>query len=158
MFVESRQIKTVDKKPPKVQALQGPAILTGAFSNALTAVSLEFKNCYDYTLTSGRKLHRRPVLIVDYALKEEAAKHDKNCPGPELNHGRAYINAQTMQVVRLEQTTPHCEIAAGIYGDWTWTIDYDTDAEWYFTATYRDYHELTVTSRILPGVNYNPKQ
>ena len=181
MFLESRQIKTVDKKPPKVQALQGPAILTGAFSNALTAVSLEFKNCYDYTLTSGRKLHRRPVLIVDYTLKKEAAQSDKNCPGPELNHGRAYVNTQTMQIVRLEQTTPHSEISSGIYGEWTWTIDYDQvilnnnlfwmpkkitstaksdalNAEWFFTATYRNYHELTVTSRILPSINYDPKQ
>lgn len=181
MFVETRQIKTVNKKPPKDQTLQGPAILVGAFSNALTAVSLEFKNCYDYTLTSGRKLHRRPVLIVDYTLKQEAAQSDKSCPGPEMNHGRASIDTQTMQVVRLEQTTPHSEISNGIYVDWTWTIDYDKvtlnnnlfwlpkkitstaksdalNAEWYFTATYRDYHELTVTSRILPGANYNPKQ
>lgn len=181
IFIESRQIKTVNKKPPKDQTLQGPAILVGAFSNALTAVSLEFKSCYDYTLTSGKKLHRRPVLIVDYTLREEAARRDKNCPGPEMNYGRAYIDSQTMQLARLEQTTPHSEITTGVYGQWTWTIDYDRvtlnntlfwmpkkitstaksealNAEWEFTATYRNYHELTVTSRILPSVDYDPKQ
>ncbi|HZY72928.1 MAG TPA: hypothetical protein VFE22_07475 [Edaphobacter sp.] len=181
MFIESRQIRTVNKKPAKNQALQGPAILVGAFSNALTAVSLEFRNCYDYMLTSGRKLHRRPVLIVDYTLKKEAARDDKNCPGPEMNSGRAYIDSQTMKVVRLEQTTPHSEITTGIYGEWTWTIDYDQvalnndlfwmpkkitstaksdalDTEWFFVATYRNYHEMTVTSRVLPGVGYNPKE
>jgi hypothetical protein len=181
MFVESRQIKTVNKKPAKDQTLQGPAIFAGAFSNAMTAVSLEFKSCYDYKLVPHGKLHRHPVLIVDYTLKEEAARSDKKCPGPEINYGRAYIDPQIMQVVRLEQTTPHSEIATGIYGEWTWTIDYDKvalnnnlfwmpkkitstaksdalTAEWYFTATYRNYHEMTVTSRILPDVDYDPKK
>ena len=181
MFIESRQINSVDKKPAKDQILKGPSILVGAFSNSLVMVSLEFKKCYDYKLVSHKKLHHLPVFIVDYTLKKEAAKSDKSCPGPEINYGRAYIDPQTMQIVRLEQKAPHIEVSPGVDAEWTWTIEYGQvslnnesfsmpkkitstakadaiNAEWLFVATYRNYHELTVTSRILPGVNYKPKK
>lgn len=178
-FIESREIKTVDKKPAKKQGLSGPAIFAGAFSNALQVVSLELRDCYDYHLVPHQHLHRRPVLVIDYALKDTSI-NNQACPGPEMNSGRAFIDPQTMEIVRLEQRTPDHEINPGIYGPWTWSIDYaevifndkpfwmpktvtssatakDSRLEWTFVATYRNYHKLIVTSRILPDVNYNPK-
>lgn len=179
-FVESREIKTVDKKPAKKQGLSGPAIFAGAFSNALQVVSLELGDCYNYHLVSHQHLHRHPVLVVDYALKNTAV-NDQTCPGPEMHSGRAFIDPQTMEIIRLEQRTPDHEINPEVYGLWTWSIDYgevifndklfwmpktvtsnatakDSRFEWTFVATYRNYHKLTVTSRILPDVTYNPKQ
>lgn len=179
-FVESREIKTVDKKPAKKQGLSGPAIFAGAFSNALQVVSLDLKDCYNYHLIPHQHLHRHPVLVIAYALKDTAIS-DQACPGPEPHGGRAFIDPQTMEIVRLEQRTPDHEINPGVYGPWTWSIDYaevifndtpfwmpktvtsiattkDSKFEWTFVATYRDYHKLTVTSRILPDVDDNPKQ
>jgi len=178
-FIESREIKTVDKKPAKKQGLSGPAIFAGAFSNALQVVSLELSRCYNYHLVPHQRLHRRPVLVIDYALKDTAI-NDQACPGPEPHSGRAFIDPQTMEIVRMEQRTPNHEINPGVYGPWVWSIDYaevifndtpfwmpktvtstatakDSRFEWTFVATYRDYHKLTVTSRILPEVDYNPK-
>lgn len=180
LFLESRQIKTVDKRPAQDQTLTGPAIFSGAFSNALRTVSLEFQSCYDYKLILHKRLHGLAVVVVDYRLKE-SMRSNMNCPGPETNYGRAFVDPQTMRIVRLEQETPHHEINSGVYGPWRWSIDYAqvilnnktfwmpkkitskasspaVATDWLFTATYRNYHELTVTSRILPGVNYDPKQ
>lgn len=177
-FIESREIKTVDKKPAKKQGLSGPAILAGAFSNALEVVSIELSHCYDYRLLPHQHLHRHPVLVIDYALKASTVD-DQTCPGPEMQSGRAFIDPQTMEVVRLEQRMPHHEIVPGVYGPWIWSIDYARaifndnpfwmpkaitsiatakTSEWSFVATYSNYHKLTVTSRILPDVNYDPKQ
>jgi hypothetical protein len=178
-FIESREIKTVDKKPAKKQDLSGPAIFAGAFSNALQVVSLDLRDCYNYHLVPHQRLHRHPVLVIDYALKDTAIS-DQACPGPEMHSGRAFIDPQTMEIVRIEQRTPDHEINPGVYGPWTWSIDYaevifndkpfwmpktvssiatakDSRFEWTFVATYRNYHKLTVTSRILPDVDYNPK-
>ncbi len=179
-FIESREIKTVDKKPAKKQGLSGPAIFAGAFSNALQVVSLELGDCYNYHLVPHQRLHRHPILVVDYALKSTAIDNQA-CPGPEMHRGRAFIDPQTMEIVRLEQRTPDHEINPGVYGPWTWSIDYDevifndkpfwmpkivtsiatakdSRFEWTFVATYRNYHKLTVTSHILPDVDYNQKQ
>jgi hypothetical protein len=179
-FTESREIKAVNKKPTQDQSLSGPAIFTGAFSDALNVVSLQLQRCYDYHLVPHQKLHHDDALVIDYALKETVID-DKACPGPERHSGKVFIDPQTMQVVRLEMRTPNHESTSGALELWTWSIDYSPVAfnnnsfwmpktitstatansqniDWSFVATYRNYHKLTVTSRILPDVNYDSKQ
>jgi len=179
-FTESREIKAVNKKPPQDQSLSGPAIFTGAFSDALNVVSLQFQRCYDYRLIPNQKLHHDDALVIDYALKDTVID-DKACPGPERHSGKVFIDPQTMQVVRLEMRTPNHESTSGALELWSWSIDYAPVAfnnnsfwmpktitstatansekiDWSFVATYSNYHKLTVTSRILPNVDYNPKQ
>ncbi len=177
---ESREIKTVNKVPTHTETLRGPVIFAGAFSNALNVVSLDLKGCYEYRLIPNGLLNHAPALVIDYSLKETVV-NDKICPGSEQHNGRAFIDPQTMQIVRLEMRTPEHQISAGTFGPWFWSIDYapvvfdnksfwmpetitskavaqSQNIDWSFVATYRNYHELNVTSRILPEVDLNPKQ
>lgn len=177
---ESREIKLINKKPETAQTLKGPAIFTGAFSDALDILSLDRKRCYDYHLGPSQRVHHKVLLVIDYTLKDTAID-DQSCPGPERHNGAAFIDPENMQVMRLEMHTPNHKISPGTYASWTWSIDYapvvfDNEPfwmpttitsraegitqrqDWSFVATYRNYHKLTVTSKILPDVDYNPKQ
>ncbi|MCU1225622.1 MAG: hypothetical protein JWQ42_3715 [Edaphobacter sp.] len=179
-LTEAREIKSVNNKPTQGEAISGPAIFVGAFSNALTLVSLDLIHCYDYHVTPRQHLRRAPALVIEYSLKPSLVS-DSSCPGPEIQIGRAYIDPQTFQILRIEMRTPNHEINSGIYGPWIWSIDYGPVAfdgktfwmpkiitskatskslktEWSFVATYRNYHKLTVTSRILPSPIDNPIQ
>lgn len=179
-FNESREVEKVNGKPPHSDSLKGPIILAGAFSNALEVVSLDFKRCYDYHLIPDQRFHHVPALAIDYSLKDNAVE-DKACPGPEKNSGRAFIDPQTMQVIHLEMKIPRHETKDGLFEIWTWSIDYapvvfDNQSfwmpttvnsklvetaqrtDWEFVATYSNYHELNVTSKVLPGFTPVPNQ
>jgi hypothetical protein len=168
-LAESREIKTVDHKPSKdAQILKGPAIFSGAFSNATAIVTFDEKACYTYHLTTSLSDHR---YVIEYATKA-AKDRDKHCLMQESSTGRAFIDPLTMQIERIECRTPNHPLP-GTRALWTWSIDYgkvllngktfwlpkkitaevagySTPVEWSFDATYRNYHELTVTSRIVP--------
>lgn len=168
-LAESREIKTVNHKPSKdAQILKGPAIFSGAFSDASAIVTFDEKGCYTYHLTTSRSDHR---YIVEYATKAEKDR-DKHCLKQESSTGRAFIDPLTMQIEHIDYRTPNHQLPDTL-ALWTWSIDYgkvllngktfwlpkkvtaevadySTPIEWSFDATYSNYHELTVTSRIVP--------
>lgn len=171
-LLESREIRTINSKPVKgVEALNGPAIFIGAFSIASAIVAFDEKACFTYHLTKPLFGHN---YIIEYATKKPEDQA-KGCTMTEPSSGRAFINPKTMQIVRIECRTPNHPLP-GSTGLWTWSIDYGkvvlngktfwlpkkitTEAtsygrrpiEWSFDAIYSNYHELTVTSRILPSI------
>jgi hypothetical protein len=173
-FSESREVKTVNKHAAKGDELQGPAIFSGAFSTASAVVSLEMSRCFDYTLQPPSQLNKTPALVVDYSLKPEMLQDD-SCPGPEKQTGRAWIDPVSFHPLRVEMVIPNHIDNNGTRTLWRWAVDYapvafdskqfwvprtitsnamsnDASAEWAFTATYTNYHKLTVSSRIIDDV------
>lgn len=169
LLTESREIKSVDNKPAKAgQVLKGPAIFAGAFSSATAIVTFDEKSCFTYRLTPIRPGH---PYVIEFATR--AAKDlDKDCLMREQSTGRAFVDPQTMQIERIECRTPNHPLP-GTRALWTWSIDYgkvllggntfwlpkkittevaaySAPVKWSFDASYRNYHELTVTSRIVP--------
>ena len=180
-LVETRDIKDGQARG-NGQSLSGPSIVNGIFSSGTSDLSLDLKRCYDYRLETNRQLHRKAVLIVNYTGKTMPPT-DAECPVTEPVNGRAFIDPSTMQVVRAEQTLPKHELNPGIRGSWTWSVDYTPvtlnnkifwlpetitsesstidsgGIQWSFVATYRNYHLLTVSSKILPsGDSIEPKE
>jgi hypothetical protein len=178
IFTESREVKLVNKKPAKGEDLRGPAIFGGAFSSGITVVSLEMSRCFDYTLQPQGELDKAPALIVDYAFIPDML-NDDGCPGPEKESGRAYIDPVNFRLLRVEATIPRHKDNNGLTVLWRWSIDYapvtfdnkqfwmpktitsradafDASAIWNFTATYTNYHKLSVSSHIVTDTNANP--
>lgn len=176
-LIESREIKTVNGKPAKEsQALRGPALLSGAFNIATAMIAYDEKPCFTYRLTEPSKHHQ---YIIEYATKNPK-QQDKRCSVTEPTSGRAFVDPETMQITRIEARIPHHPMPGSITGLWTWSVDYGkvvlngktfwlpknissfatsdqplqwkgpSALQWSFDATYSNYHELTVTSRILP--------
>lgn len=178
-FTESREIKFVNKKPEKGGDIQGPAIFSGAFSTGTGVVSLEMSRCYDYTLEPPAMLDKRPAILISYAFKPEML-NDGSCPGPEKQSGRAWIDPSNFHTLRVEMAVPSHRDNNGVLMLWTWSVDYapatfddrqfwvprtitslaeanDGSAIWAFTASYSNYHKLTVKSRIITDVGGNPR-
>ncbi len=169
-LAESREIKAINGAPVNgVQTLSGPVIFSGAFSIATALITFDQKACFNYHLTS-QLFDRR--YIIEFATKAPKDR-DKRCFTMEPSTGRAFIDPQTMQIERIECRTPNHPMMPGTLTLWTWSInfskvilngkifwlpqrvtaksmDYNAPVEWSFDATYRNYHELTVTSRIVP--------
>ena len=171
---ESRDIKTINNQPaPSGHALTGPSI-SGAFSDALARVNSDSKSCFNYRLD-----HHGHKIVIDYSPRQppeqqsqEQQPHPEACSA-EPNSGRAFIDPQTLHIIRIENRTPDHPLP-GSRGLWTWTIDFtqvDLDGQifwlprtisstaaadnlpivWSFTANYSNCHKLTVTSHILPA-------
>ena len=177
-FGETREVKRVNGAPASGGPIRGPAIFTGAFSAALSVVSLEMSRCYNYTLEPPGQLGMTPALAISYATKPWALS-DKFCPGPERESGRAWIDPVTFHLLRIVMRTPNHRMDPSTLALWTWSVDYapvtfdakqfwmpktistkakanDIPVDWSFTATYSNYHKLTVTSHIITDVDDNP--
>jgi hypothetical protein len=168
-LVESREIKAINGTPAQgVQTLGGPVIFSGAFSIATALVTFDQKACFNYRLTSQLFDHR---YIIEFATKAPKDR-DPRCFTMEPSTGRAFVNPKTMQIERIECRTPNHSMPDAITL-WTWSIDfgkvllnnkifwlprkvdtksvdYNAPIEWSFNAAYSNYHEVTVTSRIIP--------
>ena len=183
-FTESREVKQVNKKPASGDQVRGPAIFTGGFSTAAGMVSLEMSRCFDYTVQQPGEpgkdsTVKTPAIIIDYAFKPDMLTDD-GCPGPEKQSGRAWIDPVTFHPLRVECSVPSHLDNNGLRVLWTWSVDYapvsidgrqfwmphaitsrsdanDASGTWLFTATYTNYHKLTVTSHIVTGDPSSPK-
>jgi hypothetical protein len=168
-LVESREIKAINGTPAQgVQTLSGPVTFSGAFSIATALITFDQKACFTYRLTSQIFDHR---YIIEFATKP-LKDRDQRCFTMEPSTGRAFVNPQTMQIERIECRTPNHSMPGAITM-WTWSIDfgkvllngktfwlprkiatksvdYNAPVEWSFNAAYSNYHEVTVTSRIIP--------
>jgi hypothetical protein len=178
---ESREVKTVNGKPATSQDIGGPSVLSGAFEGGLAVVSLSQKACMNYTLERIKRNDPKAPYIVRFSSML-TPQNSAGCLLQEEGKGRVFIDPGTMQITRMELTTPHHTIAPESYysskvvGEWVISVDYApvvldgqsfwmpatiasraTSAKgtyhattWSFRATYRNFHKLEVSSRIVP--------
>jgi hypothetical protein len=177
---ESREVKRVNGAPAIGGNIQGPAIFTGAFSGALSVVSIEMSRCYDYALEPMGQLDTVPVIAISYVTKPKAGSNPF-CPGPEKESGRAWIDPVTFHLLRVEMRTPNHKMDPTTAAMWTWAVDYapitfdnklfwmpktistraranDIPVVWSFCASYGNYHKLNVTSHIITDTEPAPLQ
>jgi hypothetical protein len=128
-LVESRDIKSVNGRAPSSEDLKGPSLLTGAFEGGFDVVSLNQKACMSYELERAGKNGASEPYIVRFKTSLNA-KNASNCLLQEKSKGRVVIDPVSMQITRMELTTPHHTIFPGtwfdapVVGEWTLTIDY----------------------------------
>jgi hypothetical protein len=125
-FVESRERKPVNSAPSTSPSGDAPAAIDGIFEGALAVVSASQQACMRYDL-------RKPkdgALIIDFNTNDKPPR-PKDCLLQEKAHGRAYIDAATLQIRRLELTAPRHAIrddqhrwAEPIKGEWVISVDY----------------------------------
>lgn len=128
-LVESREIKTVNGKPPASQDIKGPTLLSGAFEGGLAVVSLSQKTCMKYTLQPINSKRATEPYVVRFrtALTRQ---NIADCLLQEKSTGRVFIDPASMQITRLELTTPRHTIIPGnayepaVVGKRTLTVDY----------------------------------
>lgn len=177
-LVESREIKAVNGKPPTSQTIRGPSLVSGVFEGGLAVVSLNQRACMKYELQPIHADSPGEPYVIRFSTLRGLQNHP-DCLLHEKSSGRVMIDPASMQIKRLELTTPHHLIVPGnqygwpVVGKWFVTIEYapvvlggdmfwtpsmitsqDTSTEgtkWSFQATYTNYHRLEVKSRILPG-------
>ncbi len=181
-LVESREIQNVDGKPAASQHLNVPSLPSGAFEGGLAVVSHDQSACMNYALQRIKRDRPAEPYVVRFATNL-TPQNSANCLLQENSKGRVFINPASLQITRLELTTPrHLIIPANsstspIIGRRVLSVDYapvllggetfwmpstitmsNTSGSgtfhmmlWSFRATYRNYHRLEVTSRILPG-------
>jgi hypothetical protein len=158
----------------------GPAVFTGAFSYAPTFLLPQFKDCYGYKLLPSRRIDHAEVQVIEYVLNPRSTG-GSSCPLHEQIKGRAFIDPQSMQLVKIEEQRPHHALTKDFAVGWEWSIEYvrveiadkpfwlpkainstasynaGRAAEWTFTATYRNFHLTSVTSTIVPTPADSPK-
>jgi hypothetical protein len=183
---ESREVKTVNGLPAKSQEMGGPSIVHGAFEGGLAVVSLSQQSCMNYTLERMKRNDAQAPIVVRFA-SVLTPENTGGCLLQENGRGQVFIDRATMQITRMELTTPHHTIIPGdkmgygasgaMVGEWVLSVDYAPvvldgrsfwmpatitsrttsgrgtyySTVWTFKASYRNFHKLEVTSRILPG-------
>lgn len=169
-LVESREIKAVNHKRPKSDNITGPAVFRGAFTNGVRIVSTDFASCYIFDRVADEKVGGKMAIVLNYTAPTENLLQ-RGCP--EIRLGKVFIDPTTFHLLRVEARIPDHEITRGVFGLWTWSIDYtpvalggktfwmpktieseaipkDRLVAWSFVATYSHYHKLQVTSHIVP--------
>lgn len=111
-LVESRQIMKVDGKPAIEQQMNVPVLLEGAFEGGLAVVSSTQTACMDYDLQPRHKKNPGEPYIVRFATSL-TPHNPADCLLEEKSKGRAFIDPMSMQITRLELTTPHHTIIPG---------------------------------------------
>jgi hypothetical protein len=111
-LVESREIKSFDGKPATAQKMDGPAVLSGIFEGGLAVASVEQTKCMNYSLQRINRKRPSEPYVVRFATVL-TAQNRGDCFLQEESKGRVFIDPATMQVRRLEITTPHHVIEDG---------------------------------------------
>jgi hypothetical protein len=181
-FAESREVQSVDGKPPAAQNVYAPTTLSGAFEGGLAVVSRSQSACMRYALQRPKEDRPHDPYVVRFTTVL-TPQNTANCLLQENSKGEVLIDPESVQITHLEITTPrHIIIPGGpfrspVVGKRVITADYSPVLlggetfwmpsaismrnisgsgtfhmmVWSFQATYRNYHLLEVTSRILPG-------
>lgn len=179
-LVESREVKNVNNKPATSQDIDGPTLLSGAFEGGLAVVTLNQTACMNYALQRINRNRPAEAYIVRFATVL-TPQNTARCLLQENSKGRVFIDPASMQITHLEIATPRHIVILGnsssVIGKRDLTVDYAPvllggktfwmpsaitmriisgsgtfhPIVWSFGATYRNYHKLEVTSRIVPG-------
>jgi hypothetical protein len=127
---ESREVKTVNGRPATTQEIGGPSIVHGAFEGGLAVVSLSQQACMNYTLERMKRNDAQGTIIVRFA-SVLTPENTGGCLLQENGRGQVFIDRATMQITRMELTTPHHTIIPGdemgygaIAGEWVLSVDY----------------------------------
>ncbi len=132
---ETRQVISVDHQPATPQqALAAPSMVIGAFDYAPKVLVAGVAPCFDYKLRPSRRWQGRTVVVLEYSSAQPAQMAHVGCRNDEPNSGRVLIDAESMQVVRIEQTRPkhspeintllNLSLPPEANGIWKWSIDY----------------------------------
>jgi hypothetical protein len=105
-LVESREIQLVDGKPATSQAHYDPTVLNGAFEGGLAVISRSQTACMSYSLQRTKKDPLGEPYVVRFATML-TPQNSAGCLLQENSSGRAFIDPVSLQVTRLELTTPH---------------------------------------------------
>jgi hypothetical protein len=175
-LVESREIKAVNHKPAKGENITGPAVFRGAFTNGVLLVSPVFTPCFEFQRGPEVRVGGVDAIVLDFKATAETLL-DRSCP--KVGEGRVFIDPQSFHILRVEARVSDHEIMPGVFGLWTWSINYapvtldgktfwmpktiesqaiptDHHAAWSFVAKYSNYHKLEVNSRIITDINNPP--
>ncbi|HWB32923.1 MAG TPA: hypothetical protein VG714_07110 [Acidobacteriaceae bacterium] len=174
-LAESREIKIIDGRPANGRDIDAPTMISGAFSGGLALVSKDEQACMSYQLEPIKR--RRPIIVRFASLP--ADRRPATCIIQEDGSGRVLIDPASMQIQRIEIKIPHHvmypQFTSGGTGPrtitkWEVQVDYspvhldnrifwlprtidstssNSQVEWTFRASYRNYHMLEVTSRII---------
>ena len=139
-LAESREIKKVDGKPPTLQSMKAPSLLSGAFEGGFAVVSLEQRACMKYTLERVHANRPNEPYVVSFATTLTPQNY-AGCLLQEKSKGRVVIDPASMEITRLEMTTPRHVIvprnpyAPAVIGKRVVTVDYapvvlDGDTFW----------------------------
>jgi hypothetical protein len=120
-LTESREIKAVNHKRPKSDTITGPAVFRGAFTNGVRIVSPDFAGCYTFDRLADEKVGGKMAIVLSYSAPTEALLQ-RGCP--EIRQGKVFIDPATSHLLRVEARIPDHEITRGVFGLWTWSIDY----------------------------------
>lgn len=180
-FVESRRIKTVDGRTATSQHIDGPAMLSGVFEGGFAVVSREQAGCMSYKLQSLDTSSQKAQYIVRFStvptlqksadcfLQEESEGRAFIDPASMQITRLEIITPRHIIVQRSafrsaitgkrKLTIDYAPVSLG--GETFWMPSIITMRTtsgfgfrriiWSFRATYRNYHRLEVTTRILPG-------
>ncbi len=128
-LAESREIKTVNGKPPTSQKIDGPTMLNGAFEGGLAVVSLKQSACMNYSLQRIHKDRPTDPYIIRFST-DLNPQNRADCLLQEKSSGRILIDPASMQITHLELTSPHHTIIHGnfytspVTGKRVITVDY----------------------------------
>lgn len=177
---ESHEIRSVNGEPARSQQMKGPVLLSGAFEGGLAVVSLSQAACMSYRLRRMSGEGGTEAYMIRFAtvltprnkagclLQEESKGRAVIDPASmqvthlEIVTPRHTIvegNAWTSPVVgRRQLTVDYAPVLLG--GETFWmpaTITMRATSGfgfhqivWSYRATYRNYHRLEVTTRMLP--------
>ncbi|MGA7156252.1 MAG: hypothetical protein WBY53_05375 [Acidobacteriaceae bacterium] len=126
-LVESREIQRVDGRAAASQTMGGPTMLSGAFEGGLAVVSQNQMGCMKYALQKAKK--GRWDLVVRFAT-ELTPQNAEGCLLQEKSSGEVEIDPASMQIRRLEITTPRhvmedgSEYASAVVGRREITVEY----------------------------------
>jgi hypothetical protein len=126
---ESREIKSIDGKPPRSQQMDGPALLMGLFEGGLAIVSVNQEACMHYTLQRANANHPAEPYIIRFATVLPP-QTGADCLLHEQSKGRVFIDPVSTEVTRLEIATPRHVIVEGnastprLVGKRELTVDY----------------------------------
>jgi len=127
---ESREVKTVNGQPAKSQEMDVPSIVHGAFEGGLAVVSLGQQSCMNYTLERMKRNDAGAPIVVRFA-SVLTPENKGGCLLQENGRGQVYIDRASMQITRMELTTPHHTIIPGdkvgygaMVGEWVLSVDY----------------------------------
>jgi hypothetical protein len=114
-FIESREIAAINgKKVSRAHNLKGPYIYLGGFSNLLIfTFGPKYTERHDYKIASTEIIDGRKLLALEFCTKEGQTElsqefwhggpfSSKRRSLPSRDIGKAWIDAESMQVVRLE--------------------------------------------------------
>jgi hypothetical protein len=107
---ESREVKTVNGRPATKEKIDGPSIVDGAFEGGLDVVSLNQTACMNYTLERINRNRPSEPIVVRFA-SVLTPENKGGCLLQENGRGRVLIDPATMQITRMELTTPHHTIS-----------------------------------------------